>query len=61
MSFVQEYHAGNIVDSLKKTLALKATVIRNSRLAEIPVKDVVPGDVCFLEDVSPDREEIDAF
>lgn len=58
MSFVQEYHAGNIVDSLKKTLALKATVIRNSRLDEIPVRDVVPGDVVFLEDVGPERRRI---
>ncbi|KAJ5093134.1 plasma membrane ATPase [Penicillium angulare] len=50
VSFVQEYHAGNIVDSLKKTLALKATVHRNSQQVEVPVKDVVPGDVIFVED-----------
>ena len=52
VGFVQEYHAGNIVDSLKKTLALKATVIRNSRRVEIGTEEVVPGDVIHVEDVS---------
>ncbi|KAJ5925594.1 hypothetical protein N7454_008233 [Penicillium verhagenii] len=50
VSFVQEYHAGNIVKALKKTLALKATVIRNGFKVEIPVKSIVPGDVVFLEE-----------
>ncbi|KAJ5924402.1 hypothetical protein N7466_008589 [Penicillium verhagenii] len=50
VSFIQEYHAGNIVKALKKTLALKATVIRNGSKEEIPVKSVVPGDIVFLEE-----------
>lgn len=52
VGFIQDYQAENIVDALKKTLALKATVIRNSTTVEIPVKDLVPGDVVFLEEVS---------
>ncbi|KAJ5648551.1 ATPaseP-typeK/Mg/Cd/Cu/Zn/Na/Ca/Na/H-transporter [Penicillium lividum] len=50
VGFAQEYQAGNIVDSLKKTLALKATVLRSGEKMEIPVQEVVPGDVVFLEE-----------
>jgi hypothetical protein len=52
VSFAQEYHAGNIVDSLKETLALKATVTRNGQVLEIDAEEVVPGDAVHLEDVS---------
>jgi len=55
VGFIQEYQAENIVDALKKTLALKATVIRNATTVDIPVKDLVPGDVVFLEEVRSDR------
>lgn len=51
VGFIQEYHAGNIVDSLKDTLALKATVIRNGRTFEIGAEQVVPGDVILVDDV----------
>ncbi|KAJ5103877.1 hypothetical protein N7532_004406 [Penicillium argentinense] len=50
VSFVQEYQAGNIVDALKKTLALKAIVMRNGVKVELPAEDLVPGDVIFLDD-----------
>ncbi|KAJ5167726.1 proton ATPase [Penicillium canariense] len=50
VGFIQEYHAGNIVDSLKKTLALKAIVTRNGQSFEIGVEEVVPGDVIHVED-----------
>ncbi|CAL5865998.1 uncharacterized protein PFLUO_LOCUS205 [Penicillium psychrofluorescens] len=49
VGFCQEYHAGNIVDSLKETLALKATVIRNGKRMEIGVEEVVPGDIVHVE------------
>jgi H+-transporting ATPase len=52
VGFAKEYHAGNIVDSLKQTLALKATVTRNGHVLEIDAEEVVPGDVIHLEDVS---------
>jgi len=54
VGFSQEYHAGNIVDSLKENLALKATVLRNGQIIEIPSQDVVPGDVIHVDDVSFD-------
>lgn len=53
VSFVQEFHAGNIVDSLKKTLALNANVIRNGALVEVEAEEVVPGDVVEVDTVCP--------
>lgn len=51
VGFGQEYHAGNIVNDLKKTLALKAVVVRNGQRQEISAEDLVPGDVIEVEDV----------
>ncbi|KAF3906919.1 hypothetical protein AA313_de0203644 [Arthrobotrys entomopaga] len=50
VGFVQEYQAGSIVDELKKTLALKAVVVRDGRLTEIEAPHVVPGDILQLEE-----------
>lgn len=55
VGFVQEYHAGNIVASLKEPLALKAVVTRNRIKMEIKVQEVVPGDIVHLEDVCTAR------
>lgn len=52
VGFVQEYQAGSIVDELKKTLALKAIVLREARLQEIDAPAIVPGDVLQIEEVS---------
>ncbi|KAJ5721857.1 ATPase P-type K/Mg/Cd/Cu/Zn/Na/Ca/Na/H-transporter [Penicillium malachiteum] len=52
VGFAQEYTAGNIVESLKKGLALEARVIRNSKADNKPVKELVPGDIVLLEDGS---------
>ena len=51
VGFVQEYQAGSIVDELKKTLALKATVFRNGRLSEVSASQIVPGDIIHIEEV----------
>jgi len=37
---------------LKKTLALKAIVLRNGKLAELDAPEVVPGDILQIEEVS---------
>ncbi|KAK7204483.1 hypothetical protein BZA70DRAFT_193760 [Myxozyma melibiosi] len=50
VGFVQEYQAGSIVDDLKKTLALKATTIRNGTVTEVEVPEIVPGDIVHLEE-----------
>jgi len=61
VGFVQEFQAGSIVDELKKTLALKAVVLRNGRLSEVDATEVVPGDILQVEEVrtSDDRENGD--
>lgn len=50
VGFVQEFQAGSIVDELKKTLALKAVVLRNGRLTEVEAPEVVPGDILQVEE-----------
>ncbi|KAJ9644392.1 plasma membrane H+-ATPase [Knufia peltigerae] len=50
VGFVQEFQAGSIVEELKKTLALKAVVLREGRLVEIEAPMVVPGDILQLEE-----------
>lgn len=52
VGFVQEFQAGSIVAELKKTLALKAVVLRDGRLFEIDAPQVVPGDILQVEEVS---------
>ncbi|KAI0433279.1 plasma-membrane proton-e [Xylaria sp. FL1042] len=50
VGFIQEYQAGSIVDELKKTLALKAVVLRDGTLKEIEAPQVVPGDILQVEE-----------
>ena len=52
VGFSQDYHAGNIVKELKKTLAQTCLVLRNGgKLAEIDVSGLVPGDLVHLDEV----------
>lgn len=51
VGFVQEYQAGSIVEELKKTLALKAFVVRNGQQTEIDAFEVVPGDILKIDEV----------
>ncbi|RKU40906.1 plasma membrane H+-ATPase [Coniochaeta pulveracea] len=50
VGFIQEYQAGSIVDELKKTLALKAVVLRDGTLKEVEAPEVVPGDILQVEE-----------
>jgi H+-transporting ATPase len=50
VGFIQEFQAGSIVEELKKTLALKAVVLRDGTLKEIEAPEVVPGDLLQLEE-----------
>jgi hypothetical protein len=52
VGFIQEFQAGSIVDELKKTLALKATVLRAGQLYEVEAHEVVPGDIIQIEEVA---------
>ncbi|MBI4044609.1 MAG: HAD-IC family P-type ATPase [Candidatus Diapherotrites archaeon] len=48
LGFVQEYKAEKSLEALKKMTALKATVIRGGRPAEVDCREIVPGDVVLL-------------
>ncbi|KAJ5214034.1 hypothetical protein N7449_001203 [Penicillium cf. viridicatum] len=50
VGFAQEYQAGNIVDSLRETLALRALAVRNCCIVEINAEEVVVGDIIHVED-----------
>jgi H+-transporting ATPase len=45
VGFWQEHKADNAIELLKKRLAPKARVLRDSKWQEIPAKELVPGDV----------------
>ncbi len=46
--FVQEYQAGKAIESLRKMASSTAKVRRNSKIMEIPAKELVPGDIILL-------------
>ncbi|KAJ9141900.1 Plasma membrane ATPase [Pleurostoma richardsiae] len=50
VGFIQEFQAGSIVEELKKTLALKAVVLRDGTLKEVEAPEVVPGDILQVEE-----------
>lgn len=52
VGFIQDHQAGNIVNALKNTLALKCTVLRNDgNLIDVEVTSLVPGDIVHLDEV----------
>ncbi|MCL5669260.1 MAG: HAD-IC family P-type ATPase, partial [Gammaproteobacteria bacterium] len=48
LDFIQERHAERTVEKLRKSVAVHASVLRDGRVREISVEDVVPGDVVQL-------------
>jgi Mg2+-importing ATPase len=48
LSFLQEKRASDAVDKLLATVQIKAQVIRDRVSLEIPVEEVVPGDICIF-------------
>jgi P-type Mg2+ transporter len=48
LGFVQERNAGRAVQKLVELVHCKASVIRDGKEMEIPVDDVVPGDIVLL-------------
>ncbi|EPX73879.1 P-type proton ATPase Pma1 [Schizosaccharomyces octosporus yFS286] len=50
VGFVQEFQAGSIVDELKKSLALKAVVMRDGHIQEVEANEVVPGDILHMDE-----------
>lgn len=48
LGFLQERKANKSLYALKKLLHPHANVVRNGKTTQIPVEEVVPGDVCIL-------------
>ncbi len=48
LDFVQEHRAGKAADSLRKSVSVRASVLRDGQSVEIPVSEVVPGDLAIL-------------
>jgi len=48
LSFWQEKGAANAVDELLKLVQLNCTVLRDSGKKEIPMEQIVPGDIVYL-------------
>ncbi|MBI5149204.1 MAG: magnesium-translocating P-type ATPase [Candidatus Omnitrophica bacterium] len=47
-SFIQEYRAGKEAEKLGEMVRATATVYRNGRIHEIPIREIVPGDIVDL-------------
>jgi Ca2+-transporting ATPase len=50
IGFFQEYRAEKAIKALKKMIVPQAKVFRNNELIQVPAKDLVPGDIVFLEE-----------
>jgi P-type Mg2+ transporter len=48
LDFVQEYRAGQAADRLRQSVAVRGQVLRDGKLQEIPLAEMVPGDVALL-------------
>ena len=48
LDFVQEFRAGKAAEKLRQTVSVRTTVVRDGRKGDIPVADVVPGDIVVL-------------
>ncbi len=48
LGFVQEYRAERAIEALRRMAAPTATVLRDGEEAEIPARDLAPGDVVLL-------------
>lgn len=48
LDFIQEHRAENAAQALRRSVAVKATVLRDQNLTEVNVELIVPGDVVLL-------------
>jgi len=60
LGFIQEYKAERVIEALKKMVQPATRVLRDGKLREIPIREVVPGDVLLLEtgDIIPAEAKI---
>ena len=48
LDFIQEHRAGKAAESLRHSVSVRARVIRDGKSIEVPVTEVVPGDLTVL-------------
>ena len=48
LDFVQEYRAGQAAEHLRQSVAVRGQVLREGKALEIPLADMVPGDIAIL-------------
>jgi magnesium-translocating P-type ATPase len=48
LDFVQEHRAGKAAENLRHSVSVKTRVMRDGKPQDVPVSDVVPGDVVLL-------------
>jgi len=48
LDFVQEHRAGEAAEKLKQEVAVRASVLRDGQAREVPMSELVPGDVVLL-------------
>ena len=48
LDFIQEHRAGKAAESLRHSVSVRARVIRDGKSIEVPVTEVVPGDLAEL-------------
>jgi len=48
LDFVQEYRAGQAAERLRQSVAVRGQVLRAGQLLQVPLVDMVPGDVAIL-------------
>ena len=48
LDFLQEYRAGKAAERLRQSVGLRARVLRDGRAQELPVAELVPGDLVQL-------------
>ena len=48
LGFSQEFRASRAIDALRGSLALRAKVMRGGKETDLPVSDIVPGDIVQL-------------
>lgn len=64
IGFSQEYKAENAVKALKKMIVPTTVVVRNNTQIEIPIRELVPGDIVILNEgdkIPADLELLEAF
>ncbi len=49
LGFFHEFQAGNAIEALKNTLAMKARVLRDGKWSSMSAKELVPGDIISVK------------